>query len=109
VSPGTQGLGISPGLLGLTVTTQLKEGIGFGATIASLVGYVDETTTIGQEQAAAVAGGFCSSYIGVFALGAGIEAQVGNGGLLGLSAGKHWDLKQNNFFFTEPGCQKIST
>jgi hypothetical protein len=109
VSAGKQGLGISPGLLGLTVTTQVKEGIGLGATIASLVGYVDETTTIGQEQSAAVAGGFCSSYIGVFTLGAGIEAQVGNGGLLGLSAGKHWDLKQNNFFFTEPGCKKIST
>lgn len=107
VSPGTQGLGISPGVLGLVVATQIKAGIAVGVTVANVLAYTDLVGSIGQEQAAAFAGGFCSSYIGVLTWGAGIEAQLG-GGALGIAAGKKWELKKWNSYFTEPGCKPIS-
>jgi hypothetical protein len=108
VSPGTAGLGISPGVLGLVIATQIKAGIAVGVTVANLLAYTDLVGSIGQEQAAAIAGGFCSSYIGVLTWGAGIEAQLG-GGALGIATGKKWELKNWDFYFTEPGCKKIST
>lgn len=108
VSAGTQGLGISPGVLGLVVATQIKTGIAVGVTVANVLAYTDYVGSIGQEQASAFAGGFCSSYIGVLTWGAGIEAQLG-GGALGISTGKKWELKKWNSYFTEPGCKKIDS
>jgi hypothetical protein len=107
VSAGTAGLGISPGVLGIVVATQIKVGIAVGVTVADLLAYTDLIGSIGQEQASAIGGGFCSSYIGVLTWGAGIEAQLG-GGALGIAAGKKWELKNWDFNFTEPGCRKIS-
>ncbi len=108
VSAGTAGLGISLGALGLVISTQVKIGIAVGVTVANVLAYTDLVGSIGQEEASAIAGGFCSSYIGVLTWGAGIEAQLG-GGALGIAAGKKWELKVWNFYFTEPGCKKIST
>jgi hypothetical protein len=108
VSAGTAGLGISLGALGLVIATQVKIGLAVGVTVANVLAYTDLVGSIGQEEASAIAGGFCSSYIGVLTWGAGIEAQLG-GGALGIAAGKKWDLKVWNFYFTEPGCKKIST
>jgi hypothetical protein len=107
VSAGTAGLGISPGVLGLVIATQTKVGIAVGVTVANVLAYTDLVGSIGQEQASAIGGGFCSSYIGVLTWGAGIEAQLG-GGALGIAAGKKWELKNWNSYFTEPGCKKIS-
>jgi hypothetical protein len=107
VSAGTSGLGISPGLLGLVVATQIKAGIAVGVTVANVLAYTDLVGSIGQEQASAIGGGFCSSYLGVLTWGAGIEAQLG-GGALGIAAGRKWDLKNWDFHFTEPGCKEIS-
>ncbi|HTW09532.1 MAG TPA: hypothetical protein VME46_18640 [Acidimicrobiales bacterium] len=107
VSAGTAGLGISPGILGLVVATQVKVGIAVGVTVANLLAYTDLVGSIGQEQASAFTGGFCSSYIGILTWGAGIEAQLG-GGALGIAAGKKWELKSWDFHFTEPGCKEIS-
>ncbi len=76
-------------------------------TVANVLAYTDLVGSIGQEQASAIGGGFCSSYIGVLTWGAGIEAQLG-GGALGIAAAKKWELKNWNFYFTEPGCKKIS-
>ncbi len=108
VSAGTAGLGISPGLLGLVVATQVKAGIAVGVTVANVLAYTDVVGSIGQEQASAIGGGFCSSYIGVLTWGAGIEAQLG-GGALGIAVGKKWQLKNWDFHFTEPGCKAISS
>jgi hypothetical protein len=107
VSAGTGGLGISLAPLGLVIATQVKAGLAVGVTVANVLAYTDLIGSIGQEQASAIGGGFCSSYIGVLTWGAGVEAQLG-GGALGIAAGKKWDLKTWNFFFTEPGCKKIS-
>jgi hypothetical protein len=106
VSPGNQGTGISLGVLGLTVTTQLKAGIAAGVTVANVLGYTDLTTTVGQEQNSALAGQFCSSYLGVLTWGAGWEAQLG-GGKFGLAAGKKWELKQWKYPFSAPPCKPI--
>ena len=107
VSAGTAGLGISLAPLGLAIATQVKAGIAVGVTVANVLAYTDLVGSIGQEQASAIGGGFCSSYIGVLTWGAGIEAQLG-GGALGIATGKKWELKSWDFFFTEPGCKKIS-
>jgi len=107
VSAGTAGVGISLAPLGLAIATQIKAGIAVGVTVANVLAYTDLVGSIGQEQASAIGGGFCSSYIGVLTWGAGIEAQLG-GGALGIAAGKKWELKNWNFYFTEPGCKKIS-
>ena len=107
VSAGTAGLGISLAPLGLAIATQTKVGIAVGVTVANVLAYTDLVGSIGQEQASAIGGGFCSSYIGVLTWGAGIEAQLG-GGALGIAAGKKWELKNWDFYFTEPGCKKIS-
>jgi hypothetical protein len=106
VSPGNQGTGISLGVLGLTVTTQLKAGIAAGVTVANVLGYTDLTTTVGQEQNSALAGQFCSSYLGVLTWGAGWEAQLG-GGKFGLATGKKWQLKQWKYPFSAPPCKPI--
>jgi hypothetical protein len=107
VSAGTAELGISLAPLGLVIATQTKVGIAVGVTVANVLAYTDLVGSIGQEQASAIGGGFCSSYIGVLTWGAGIEAQLG-GGALGIATGKKWELKNWNFYFTEPGCKKIS-
>jgi hypothetical protein len=107
VSAGTAGLGISLAALGLVVATQVKIGLAVGVTVANVLAYTDLVGSIGQEQASAIGGGFCSSYIGVLTWGAGIEAQLG-GGALGIAAGKKWELKNWDFYFTEPGCKRIS-
>jgi len=107
VSAGTAGLGISLAPLGLVIATQIKAGLAVGVTVANVLAYTDLIGSIGQEQASAIGGGFCSSYIGVLTWGAGIEAQLG-GGALGIAAGKKWELKKWNFYFTEPGCKGIS-
>ena len=105
VSPGTAGLGISLAALGLVIATQVKIGLAVGVTVANVLAYTDLVGSIGQEQASAIGGGFCSSYIGVLTWGAGIEAQLG-GGALGIAAGKKWELKSWNFWLHRTRVQE---
>jgi hypothetical protein len=108
VDAGNQGLGISLAPLGIDVTLQAKVGIALGVSVANLMGFTDFTQTIGQEQSSAIAGGFCSSYIGVLDWGVGLGAELG-GGILGAQLQKRWSLVKKNYFFTEPGCKPISS
>jgi hypothetical protein len=108
VDAGDQGLGISLAPLGIDVTLQAKVGLALGVSVANLMGFTDFTQTIGQEQSSAIAGGFCSSYIGVLDWGVGLGAELG-GGILGAQLQKRWSLVTKNYFFTEPGCRQISS
>jgi hypothetical protein len=106
VNGGKKGLGISLNNLGIDLTLQERAGLAFGLPIANLMGFTDFTSTIGQEQKAAIAGGFCSSYIGVSDWGVGVAGEVG-GGILGAHAEIRKSLVQKQYYFTEPGCTKI--
>lgn len=108
VDAGDHGLGISLAPLGIDVTLQAKVGIALGVSVANLMGFTDFTQTIGQEQSSAIAGAFCSSYIGVLDWGVGLGAELG-GGILGAQLQKRWSLVTKNYYFTEPGCRQISS
>jgi hypothetical protein len=107
VNPGNKGLGISLANLGIDATFQEKAGLALGVSVANLMGFTDFTTTIGQEQASAIAGGFCSSYIGVLDWGVGLGAELGPS-ILGLQTQIRKSLIQKNYYYTEPGCKPIS-
>lgn len=107
VNPGKQGTGISLANLGIDATFQEKLGLGLGVSVANLMGFTDFTTTIGQEQASAIAGGFCSSYIGVLDWGVGLGAELGPS-ILGIQAQIRKSLVQKTYHHTEPGCRPIS-
>jgi hypothetical protein len=107
VDPGNQGLGISLAPLGIDVTVQEKAGLALGVSVANLMAFTDFTATIGQEQSSAIAGGFCSSYIGVLDWGVGLGAELG-GGVLGAQLQKRWSVLTRTYHHTEPGCKPIS-
>jgi hypothetical protein len=108
VDPGKQGLGISLAPLGITVTLEGKFGLAVGVSVANLMFFTDHAQTIGQQQSSAIAGGFCSSYIGVLEKGVGLGAEIG-GGLFGAQLQKRWVILSKQYKFTEPGCRPISS
>ncbi len=108
VNPGKGGTGISLANLGIDLTFQEKAGIALGFSGANVMAFTDFTSTIGQEQASAIAGGFCSSYLGVSDWGVGLGAELGSS-YFGVSGFIRKSLVQKTYNFTEPGCTPISS
>jgi hypothetical protein len=93
---------------GVVVAVQFpKLGVGLGITSANGIAYVDLVSAVGQTVGGAIAGMLCSSYDVNITAGAGLEAQIGLGGL-GLSVATPKKTLYEKMFQThDPGCPQV--
>jgi hypothetical protein len=99
----------APTASGSAITIRLKLGVGLGVSAANVVAYVDWVEGLAQEIGSAVVGQFCSSYYSLYTIGAGVEAQIGEGALsLSGQLLPRVELFRAVRHAEDPGCPPIS-